>query len=219
MRMNRNSPRQSPPSEKSAYNASANASASRTRDFSRLNSPTASASTSRNSGSSDALKTSRNREVARNRKNRRSSRWLIAIPAAIIFGVLSAMMTANYAQFRKYQAQADFKAAQWSALHDQYQGLTHRLAFLQLPKGREQVLLEHGYLKGNQRILLFPSDAKNAAAAPKSSTRSTQNDSAIARNSLETAPTLSDKNDGGSVWKRAGRTLSGWMKSLDSAKN
>ena len=147
------------------------------------------------------------RVARRKRARRRAPRLLWMIPAGLIFLALSAMMAANLAQFRKYQRQADFKAAQLASLSETQSALSHRLSFLQLPKGREQVLLEHGFLKSGQRILLFPTEKAAPNAASDSSVSSTGTSDA-------NAPAPNDKDDGGNAWQRTARTLSHWMSQL-----
>jgi len=143
--------------------------------------------------------------VSRRRRMRGLPQLLLAILAAIAFCVLSAMIVGNYAQFRKYQVQVDLKANQLTALQETHGTLKHRLGFLQLPKGREQVLLEHGYIKSGDRILLFPTEpAKPDFLTSPSSTQSTDD---------AAAQSFSDKQDGGTAWERASRTMSDWFKS------
>lgn len=155
----------------------------------------------------ETARNERIRAVRRKRARRRAPRLLWMIPASLIFLALSAMMAANLAQFRKYQRQADFKAAQLASLSETQSALSRRLTFLQLPKGREQVLLEHGFLKSGQRILLFPTEKAAPNAASDSSASSTGTDDA-------NAPAPNDKDDGGNAWQRTARTLSHWMNQL-----
>ena len=152
------------------------------------------------------------RAVRRKRVRRRLPRLLWAIPLGLVFVALCAMMTANYSQFRRYQRQADFKATQLASLRETQSSLEHRLDFLQLPKGRLQILAEHGFVKNGQRYLQFPEEnttrqtSTDAASSERSSTRM-----------LETPP-LTDKDDGGSAWQRMESTFSGWMNGLRGAK-
>ncbi len=150
------------------------------------------------------------RAVRRKRARRRAPRLLWIIPAMLVFLALSAMMAANFAQYRKYQRQADFKAVQLASLSETQSALDHRLAFLQLPKGREQVLLEHGFLKPGQRILLFPADK----AVPDNASNDI-----VSSTGMTDTTTLSDKDDGGNAWQRTARTLSHWMHKLQGDKN
>ena len=103
------------------------------------------------------------------------TRVVAACAALVVSGLLLAVISSNHAQFRTHQAQADGHAQQLRALQTQHNDMKRRLAFLQLPKGREQVLLKNGYLRPGDRVLLFPDEADSIRAAKtQSSTRTPQ---------------------------------------------
>ncbi len=103
------------------------------------------------------------------------TRVVAACAALVVSGLLLAVISSNHAQFRTHQAQADGHAQQLYALQTQHNDMKRRLAFLQLPKGREQVLLKNGYLRPGDRVLLFPDEADSIRAAKtQSSTRNPQ---------------------------------------------
>lgn len=149
------------------------------------------------------------RAVRRKRARRNLPRLLWIFPFSLVFLTLCAMLTANFSQFRRYQKQADFKSSQLAALQETQNSLEHRLAFLRLPQGRQQILREHGFIKAGERYLQFP-EAKNAAKTAAGATSSTGNDD---------APVFDDKDADGSAWQRAARTFSGWINGLRGHKN
>jgi hypothetical protein len=124
--------------------------------------------------------------------------WLIALPLAFVFVALGTIIAANLAQYREYKGQADTKAAQLAALQAQHDTMKRRLAFLQLPKGREQTLLEHGYIRPGNRILLFPSEPKTT----------TSDKSVTAPPKMQTPAVLQEES--GTAWSRAAQSVSRW---------
>jgi hypothetical protein len=139
-------------------------------------------------------------------------RVLVAASVILTASLLGAIMSANYAQFRQYDALANAKAQQLQALKTQHEDMNRRLAFLQLPKGREQVLLEHGYLQPNDRILLFPQDEKKAA--PLSTTKSSSQNNDV---SQPVSQTPAPDNSSESSWSRAGNSVSRWWNDVNNA--
>ena len=141
--------------------------------------------------------------------------------AACVIGascLLGAIMSSNYAQFRQYDAQKTEKAQQLSALQTQHDAMKRRLAFLQLPKGREQVLIEHGYLKPGERNLLFPHDDKTTPpATPTTSTRARSDKTALAETPRETPQNLANEDAGNSAWSRTGSNVSRWWNDVNRA--
>ncbi len=142
----------------------------------------------------------------RPRRVRRTPRWLIALPLFFIFAGLSTIISANYTQYREYQEQADSKASQLSALEAQHDTMKRRLAFLQLPKGREQTLLEHGYIRPGDRILLFPSEPKTTNSVRKTTPIPVTQAPVVAR------------EEGGTAWSRAARSVSRWWHGSDEPR-
>ena len=147
-------------------------------------------------------------------------RVLMACGVLFASGLLGAVMSSNYAQWRQYDAQADDKAQQLSALQTQHDAMKRRLAFSQLPKGREQALMEHNYLKPGDRYLLFPQEDKKTT--PPIATTSTRNVRSVSAPSdedpqSETPQNLANDNAGHSAWSRAGSNVSRWWNDVNRA--
>ena len=110
-----------------------------------------------------------------------------------------------WAEYRLYQGEVDRKEATLNDLQEQLETGRKRLAVLQSPKGREQLLIEHGYIRPGDRILVFPATPKERQAAT------------IPKNDLSPRP-VERINDGAqsSAWRRAGDTLSRWWQNFNA---
>jgi hypothetical protein len=140
------------------------------------------------------------------RKRIKATTWVFGIGATAFWLCLTAMIFSVMQDLNSWQTQVNNKQVQLTALEDQLETGRKRLSVLQSPKGREQLLMEHGYIKPGDRILLFPAtpEEKQAAQIPK--------------NDLTAKPASIQGNRDGSAWRRAGETLRGWWQGLtDSA--
>ncbi len=155
-----------------------------------------------------APSTARVQAVRRKRAMRRAPRLLWFFLGATVFCMfsipLSIMLMTNWAEFRSNRAQADFKAAQLASLQGTQDSLEQRLAFLQMPKGREQVLLEHGFIKPSQRVLVFPATKDVAPSSTRSDDFAPPAD--VSANQIA--------NQTGTAWQKTARTLSSWIRQL-----
>lgn len=141
----------------------------------------------------------------RARKRIRATTILFVLVAAVFSLSLMAMTHVVWAEYRLYQGEVDRKEATLHDLHEQLETGRKRLAVLQSPKGREQMLIEHGYIRPGDRILLFPPTPEERQAA------------AIPKNDLSSRP-AARINDGtqSSAWRRAGETLRGWWQNFNA---
>ena len=69
----------------------------------------------------------------------------------------------SFATYLTTRSQLNRHTAQLAQLKTREASLHQRLAELKSPDGRDQLLRERGFVKGNERILLFADDAKPAA--------------------------------------------------------
>jgi hypothetical protein len=124
--------------------------------------------------------------------------------------VLLAMIQSSIADYQLFNGQVQSKESELRALNEQLSTGRKRLANLQWEKGRTQSLVEHGYVRPGDRILLFP-------ATPEEQRRASRPANDL---SPHPAPLVNEKQAVGtsrSAWRRAGDTLSGWWKSLRGA--
>ncbi len=134
----------------------------------------------------------------------RATTMLLVIPTTVFSVMLMAMAHVVFRDWRSYESEASIAHAQLSALQEQLDTGQSRLNSLQSPKGREQILVEHGFIRPGDRMLLFPSEA-----TPEQSTVRTQNDIAARRAIHNAVPS--------SAWDRAARTMTGWIGHLSGA--
>ncbi|MDF2440302.1 MAG: hypothetical protein JWN98_1286 [Abditibacteriota bacterium] len=141
-------------------------------------------------------------------KRIRATTVLLAMIAGIFSISLMAMTHVVWNEYRLYQGEVDRKEATLHDLHEQLDTGRKRLAVLQSPKGREQLLIEHGYIRPGDRILLFPPTPEERHAAN------------IAKNDLSPRP-ASRINDAASSssWRRAADTVSGWWHDFNEPTN
>lgn len=141
----------------------------------------------------------------RARRGIRATTILFALVAGVFSLSLWAMTHVVWSEYRLYQGEVERREATLRDLQEQLETGRKRLAVLQSPKGREQLLIEHGYIRPGDRILLFPSIPEERRAA------------AISKNDLSPHPaTHSDGGARSSAWRRAGDTLSSWWQGFNA---
>jgi hypothetical protein len=134
----------------------------------------------------------------------RATTLLFVLPTVAFSLVLMTLAHVVFGDWRRYNAEADIARAQLLALQEQLDNGKRRLAVLRSDKGREQLLVEHGYIKPGDRILLFPTEPGQDVPSPLST-----NDLAPRRAAIR-------DESAGSAWQRASRSLSDWIGSLRS---
>ena len=190
--------------------------ASRTRASSTDGRTSGRGAHSKNAKNSRSFTASKRARVKRRLEVAGPKRLLIAAVVLAASGLLGAIMSSNYAQWLQYDAQANEKAQQLQALQTQHDAMKRRLAFSQLPKGREQSLIEHNYLKPGDRYLLFPHDDKKAVFS--TATTSTRTKGATSQAPQTQAPqTFASDNADGSSLSRAGSSVSRWWNDVNRA--
>jgi hypothetical protein len=137
-------------------------------------------------------------------QGRRAPRWL---PAIIIGAVLITALNVRkfvsvLEDYHWLKSQVGNKQLQLAALDKQQTIGKARLAELTADKGREELLLEHGYIPPGERILLFPPDPQEQRAA------------AMPKNDLSPHPPSTEAGNSPSLLRRAGRALSHVWSSL-----
>lgn len=137
------------------------------------------------------------------------NRWHAVVRALLLIGsgVLTlfflTIISLVYADYRWIETQVRLKEEHLAALKSQQAAGRRRLVVLTSTKGREELLLEHGYIKPGDRILLFPVTPAEQRAAK------------LPRNDLASQSTTRDVGDSdASAWQRAGNALGRWWKSL-----
>lgn len=112
--------------------------------------------------------------AAKARKRRRArSRVVRLLGAGVVGSVLlglTALLKISHADYSAVRDQVASQEAQLRTLQAQQRSNHHRLSALQHEKGRAQSLIEHGYVRPGDRILLFP------ATPPSTALQATQDD-------------------------------------------
>ena len=144
----------------------------------------------------------RQRRIARRNKMRRRRAafgWQSAL-AVVATGLASVgicfFIGKSHASYRAFDAQVQAKTAALESLQEQQKTAKAHLALLESDKGRAQLLVERGYVRPGERILLFPEtpgETRNSARLPS-------NDLAPAPKPLP--PT---------AWQRAGDAVRNWF--------
>jgi hypothetical protein len=105
------------------------------------------------------------------RKRNRQRRWsvlLITGVSVVISLLLMATIFSVRAEYGRWQTRVAQRQAELDALKMQLKTGERRLVALQSPQGRQELLIDNGYLKPGDRYLEFPADAdeKRVAALP-----------------------------------------------------
>jgi len=135
----------------------------------------------------------------RARQKLRARALMVLIPSIVISLFLLAATHVVMGDWRHWQGEVSAREAQMAALDTQLAIGRHRLTTLQAPKGREQLLVEHGFLRPGDRILLFP-------PTPEEKRAIAQNNS----NDLSPRAEVSQGEPTGSAVSRAGRSIAEW---------
>ena len=120
-----------------------------------------------------------NRARRRRRNKARAGGVLKALLVSAFSLGLWVAIAIGLADFRWAQSELGQKRVQLAALQAQLETGQARLNALQVDKGQAQSLIEHGYVRSGDRILLFPPepDAAHASLAAPSSAAKTLRDS------------------------------------------
>ena len=138
----------------------------------------------------------------RARQKLRARALMVLIPSIVISLFLMAATHVVMGDWRHWQGEVSAREAQMAALDTQLAIGRHRLTTLQAPKGREQLLVEHGFLRPGDRILLFP-------PTPEEKRAIAQNNS----NDLSPHAEVSASEPTGSAVSRAARSIADWWRS------
>ncbi len=132
---------------------------------------------------------------------RRRNIWLGMGTCAMSL-LLGAMISDSLANYRWMRSQVDTRQTQLASLQAQKLNGQRRLAALRSPKGTEEVLHSHGYIRPGDRILLFPFGPEDSAEVPG-------ND--LAPRPPEARPAQKPTT---SAWQGATRVLRRWWSTL-----
>ena len=140
---------------------------------------------------------------ARHKKQRIRAKMLAYLVPTLIFSLLLMAMTSVVAgDWQRFNDEVARNEKQLKVLNAQLETGKRRLSVLESDKGREQLLIENGYLRPGERILLFPPDAIE------------KQEMKIAPNDLAPQPRVVSSGNNGSPWQRATRTLNQWFDNL-----
>lgn len=152
---------------------------------------------------SDLLATMKIRKKRARLRRRRMWVWTQTLGFALASLLLMGALFSVHAEYSKWHTRVSKREEELAALKTQLGVGQKRLAALQSPQGRKQLLIENGFLRPGDRILEFPSDPDETRQAT------------LAPNDL--TPHADDWNDtssGGSMWRNAWNSLSqrwaGW---------
>jgi len=118
-----------------------------------------------------------NQETPRRPRKRKSLPRLLFVSGVVFLGLVVSVrilvsIDRAYADFHAFDNQARQKQAQFAALEAQSAAAGRRLKMLDSSKGRAQILVERGYVRPGERILLFPEESASGqnAVAPRRET-------------------------------------------------
>ncbi len=143
---------------------------------------------------------------ARHAKQRVRAKVLAYVIPTLLFSLFLMAMTSVVAgDWRRFNGEVGRNEAQLKVLEAQLETGQRRLSVLESDKGREQLLIENGYLRPGERILLFPPDEIE------------KQEMQPAPNDLSPRPRVISSGNNGSPWQRATRTISQWFSNMRSA--
>lgn len=187
------------------------------REYSRFgnleeNAPSSAAPTTERGDEVRAMAAARLKKARRGRAPRTLRNSLFMCGALVVWLLLVAYSLDNYRQYRVFQNLAEGRQVQLTALQSQLRAGQQKLAFMQMPQGREQLLMERGYLRPGDRILLFP-ESENAAAQNAAPTGAVP--PSIAPTPVITPQSGAQQNT--SAWRRTAQTAGSWYQTLREA--
>lgn len=149
----------------------------------------------------DSPPTFKHRKPRRLRSRLRRRQKLSVLLLTGVFAVVSLALMLTifsvHAEYSKWQMRVTQRQAELDALETQLKTGKQRLAALQSPQGRKQLLIDNGYLRAGDRYLEFPEtpEEQRLAAAPL--------------NDLSPRPDNWDSQtlSGGSIWRGAWNAL------------
>ena len=142
----------------------------------------------------------------RHKKQRVRAAMLVYLVPTVVLSLFFIAMTSVVAgDWKRFNGEVGRNQAQLKVLTAQLETGKRRLSVLESDKGREQLLIENGYLRPGERILLFPPDAIE------------KQEMKLAPNDLSPQPRVVSSGNNGSPWQRATRALSGWADNVRRA--
>ena len=146
----------------------------------------------------DELATLKMRKRRARARQRRWSVWFITGAFALTSLLLMATILSVKAEHSRWQARVAQRQAELGALETQLKTGERRLAALQSPQGRQELLIENGYLKPGDRYLEFQADKDESRQAELP-----PNDLTLHADDQSRSPV-----EGGSIWRGAWSSLS-----------
>jgi hypothetical protein len=165
----------------------------------------------------DPMATARTRR-RRRVQMRRGNTLLLAAAGALSFILLAMIFEPQngaIAEYHRFQDQVEQNEVKFNTFKAQHEVMQRRLASLQLDKGREQILVEKGFVKPGERILLFPPepDVSHRVDTPENTETLESGASPVAAPFSDKLPSDSPAPSQ-SESRHSGGTLSGWWRSL-----
>ena len=116
----------------------------------------------------DELSTQKTRKRRKRHRKSRLKVFLISGVAIMISSFLMATIFSVRAEHHRWATRVAQRRAELAVLQTQLHVGARRLASLKSPQGKQELLIDNGYLKPGDRYLEFPADAaeKRASALP-----------------------------------------------------
>lgn len=112
---------------------------------------------------------------------------------------LAVRIAGEMREYEAMQARVEEKKQQLAALESQHEVGQRRLAVLRADKTHKSVLIEHGYIRPGDRILLFPRTAEE------------EREARLPKNDLAPHPPLDEEQNAPSLWQRAASRVGSWL--------